>query len=157
MVDIVDPVTRSRMMSGIRSANTKPEMLVRSHLHSRGLRFVLDGAGLPGRPDIVLPKWETAIFIHGCFWHWHGCSLSKIPTNNQDFWQQKLSANQNRDIVSMLTLLSAGWRVASIWECALRGKPALQALDESMDTLACWVKHPNVSAVLEIPTLVNQN
>ena len=140
-------------MAGIGSRNTKPELLVRRHLHCRGLRFVLGGAGLPGRPDIVLPKWKTAVFVHGCFWHWHGCALSKLPASNKRFWKGKLSSNRDRDIVAMLALMSAGWRVANVWECALRGKPALERLDRSMNDLVRWIRRPRKSGFLELPAI----
>lgn len=153
MVDIVDAATRSRMMAGIGGKNTQPELLIRKELHRRGLRYVLDGAGLPGRPDVVLPKWKVAIFVHGCFWHWHGCSLSKMPTNNRPFWKTKLDANTNRDTVALLSLLSAGWRVATIWECALRGKNATAKLASRIDTLASWIEHPSSQPALELPDL----
>jgi DNA mismatch endonuclease, patch repair protein len=110
MVDTVDAATRSRMMAGIGSRNTRPELLVRRQLHARGFRYTLDGAGLPGRPDIVLPKWKVAIFINGCFWHWHGCHLSKIPDANRTFWETKLMTNQTRDDVSLASCPRMGVR-----------------------------------------------
>lgn len=151
MADVVDAATRSRMMAGISGKNTQPELLVRKELHRRGLRYVLNGAGLPGRPDVVLPKWKVAIFVHGCFWHLHGCSLSKMPANNRLFWETKLDANTSRDIVALLSLMSAGWRVAVIWECALRGKDAAAKLALRMDTLATWIQHRRSQPTLELP------
>ncbi len=151
MADVVDPATRSRMMAGISGKNTQPELLVRKELHRRGLRYVLDGAGLPGRPDLVFPKWKVAVFVHGCFWHWHGCSFSKMPANNRPFWQAKLSTNSSRDTVALLTLVSAGWRVATIWECALRGKDATAKLAFRMDTLASWIQQPSIHPLFELP------
>lgn len=155
MADVVDAATRSRMMAGIQGRNTRPEVLVRQHLHSRGLRYSLGGAGLPGRPDIVLAKWKVAVFVHGCFWHWHGCSLSKVPTSNKAFWQQKLAGNENRDTIAILSLLSEGWRVALVWECVLRGRTALSELGPRMDTLASWIKSPGRKSVLELPAPVS--
>ena len=152
MADVVDAATRSRMMSKIRSQDTKPELLVRRHLHARGLRYVLGGAGLPGRPDLVFPRWKVAVFVHGCFWHWHACHLSRLPASNRKFWRSKLNNNQTRDAVSLLSLLSAGWRVATIWECSLRGSVALQQLNRKMDTLSNWIKSPRTrKRVLEFP------
>lgn len=153
MADVVDAATRSRMMAGIGGKNTQPELLVRKELHRRGLRYVLNGAGLPGRPDVVLPKWKVAVFVHGCFWHWHGCALSKLPANNRPFWETKLDANTSRDTVALLSLLSAGWRVATVWECALRGKDAMAKLPFRMDTLASWIQHPSAQPALELPDL----
>jgi DNA mismatch endonuclease, patch repair protein len=152
MADVVDAATRSRMMSKIRSQDTKPELLVRRHLHARGLRYVLGGAGLPGRPDLVFPRWRVAVFVHGCFWHWHACHLSRLPASNRKFWRAKLNRNQTRDAVSLLSLLSAGWRVATIWECSLRGTVALQQLNRKMDVLSNWIKSPRTrKRVLELP------
>jgi DNA mismatch endonuclease (patch repair protein) len=152
MADVVDAATRSRMMANITSKNTKPELLVRHQLHARGLRYVLGGAGLPGRPDIVFPKWKVAVFVHGCFWHWHACHLSRLPSSNRKFWRAKLGKNQTRDTVSLLALLSAGWRVATIWECALRGSVALHQLNRNMDALSKWVKSPGArTRALEFP------
>ena len=152
MADVVDAATRSRMMSKIRSQDTKPELLVRRHLHARGLRYILGGAGLPGRPDLVFPRWKVAVFVHGCFWHWHACHLSRLPASNRKFWRAKLNINQTRDAVSLLSLLSAGWRVATIWECSLRGTVALQQLNRKMDLVSNWIKSPRTrKRVLELP------
>ncbi|WP_175964353.1 very short patch repair endonuclease [Burkholderia pyrrocinia] len=121
MVDIVDTVTRSRMMSGIRRQDTQPEIVVRRSLHAMGLRFRLHRRDLPGVPDVVLPGRRIAIFVHGCFWHMHpNCRLSKLPETRRDFWQAKLEANVRRDRRTVETLLSMGWRVLTVWECAVR-------------------------------------
>ncbi len=152
MVDTVDAATRSRMMAGIRSRNTKPELLVRHHLHARGFRYTLDGAGLPGRPDIVLPKWKVAIFVNGCFWHWHGCPLSKIPAANRLFWETKLKANQIRDDLSQMALVSAGWRVAIVWECGLRDILAESRLPLLIRNLEHWIRYKPKSKTLELPS-----
>lgn len=121
MADIVDKETRSRMMSGIRGSNTKPELLVRRALHARGLRFRLGGAGLPGRPDIVLPRFRTAVFVHGCFWHGHHCSLFRIPQTRPDFWRTKIESNRARDQRALEKLAEMGWHSCVVWECSLRG------------------------------------
>lgn len=143
MVDVVDQATRSRMMAGIQGKNTKPEILIRKALHARGFRYSLHAKGLPGKPDIVMPKWRVAIFVHGCFWHLHGCRLSKIPANNTDFWVQKLDANRLRDEVVKQKLLALGWRVATIWECSARGKHALATLPQLLSQLTVWIRqHP---------------
>jgi DNA mismatch endonuclease, patch repair protein len=152
MVDTVDTATRSRMMAGIGSRNTQPELLVRRHLHARGFRYTLDGAGLPGRPDIVLPKWKVAIFVNGCFWHWHGCHLSKIPDTNRAFWETKLMANQTRDDVSQMAIVSTGWRVAIVWECALRGHLAESKLPRLMQNFERWIRGKSKHMVLELPS-----
>jgi DNA mismatch endonuclease, patch repair protein len=140
MVDIVDSLTRSRMMSRIRGKDTQPELMVRRALHARGLRFGIKQTRLPGRPDMVLPRWKVAVFVHGCFWHWHGCHLSKMPMSNRDFWKKKLAGNQDRDSRAQITLISMGWRVAMIWECSLRGQAARARFDTVMDELAQWIR-----------------
>ena len=122
MADIVDSDTRSRMMAAIRCRDTKPEMLVRRQLHAMGFRYRLHVCGLAGRPDIVLPRYGAVVFINGCFWHAHvRCKLFKIPATKTDFWREKLDANQRRDIENILKLQREGWRVATVWECALKG------------------------------------
>ncbi|EDK4785267.1 very short patch repair endonuclease [Salmonella enterica] len=121
MADVVDAATRSRMMSGIRGRNTKPEILVRSLLHREGFRFRLHVRELPGKPDIVLPKYRAAIFVHGCFWHGHDCPLYRLPGTRPDFWRNKIDRNRASDRRARDALLAAGWRVAVVWECALRG------------------------------------
>lgn len=150
MADIVDAATRSRMMSGIQSKNTKPEILIRKALHARGFRYSLHSKQLPGKPDIVMPKWRVAIFVHGCFWHWHGCTLSKAPATNASFWEAKLTANQNRDALVKRQLADAGWRVATIWECATRGKAAIHHLPHLLDRLAFWIRDQSKTSPLDI-------
>ena len=120
MVDVVDQASRSRMMAGIRGKNTKPEILVRSYLHRSGLRFRIHVKDLPGKPDIVLPKYKTALFVHGCFWHRHvRCKFASVPTSNVEFWAQKLDTNRERDRRTKIMLKTLGWRVLTIWECQL--------------------------------------
>jgi DNA mismatch endonuclease (patch repair protein) len=125
MADIVDQITRSRMMSGIRGTNTKPEMHVRSLLHRKGFRFRLHVRDLPGKPDIVLPRFRAVVFVHGCFWHGHGCPLFKMPSTRRDFWKTKIDNNRDNDRKAAGALHDAGWRVATIWECAMRGPARL--------------------------------
>jgi len=116
-MDVVDRATRSRMMSGIRGKNTKPERAVRSFLHRSGLRFRLH-AGLPGKPDVVLPKYHAAVFVHGCFWHQHaGCRYATTPASNVAFWQTKFSATKQRDAVVKRQLRRLGWQVHVVWSC----------------------------------------
>ena len=135
MVDSLTPEQRSAQMSRIRGANTKLEVLVRKALHARGLRYRLGGTGLPGRPDIVLPKYRTVVFVHGCFWHGHDCPLYRLPKTRPEFWQAKIDDNRQRDKRVSDQLTSTGWRVVEIWECALRGlPPAVQAA--ALDQLA---------------------
>lgn len=112
------------MMSGIRGRNTKPEILVRSLLHCQGFRFRLHASELPGKPDILLPRYRAAIFVHGCFWHGHDCSLYRLPGTRTDFWRDKVDRNRAADSRARDALLVADWRVAVVWECAMRGSGA---------------------------------
>jgi DNA mismatch endonuclease (patch repair protein) len=128
MTDVVSKFTRSKIMSSIRGRNTRPELVVRSYLHSRGLRFRIHQRNLPGRPDIVLPRFKVAIFVNGCFWHQHpGCRFAVMPKSNRRFWNTKLKGNRLRDVRNVRRLRRAGWRVSSIWECAL-GEESLNRL-----------------------------
>lgn len=134
MADIVDPDIRSRMMSGIRSKDTKPEIAVRKFLHRCGLRFRLGGCGLPGRPDIVLPKWKTVVRVHGCFWHRHpGCRFAYNPATRVDFWQQKFSENVKRDYRTAQELEDLGWKVLTIWECEIDEAELTRLVNEICD------------------------
>jgi DNA mismatch endonuclease (patch repair protein) len=118
MPDIVDKATRSRMMSGIRGKDTKPELEVRRFLHRLGFRYRLHDKRLPGRPDIVLPKYRTVVFVHGCFWHQHpGCKYATTPDSNADFWHDKLAGNTRRDSRHISELNALGWRSITVWEC----------------------------------------
>lgn len=121
MADIVDKATRSRMMSGIRGRDTRIELTVRRALHARGFRYRLGGAGLPGKPDLVLPKYKTVIFVNGCFWHGHNCPLFRMPGTRPEFWQAKIESNRNRDERVLGQLADMGWHVFVVWECSLRG------------------------------------
>ena len=121
MTDVVDKKTRSRMMSGIKGKDTKPELLVRKGLFSKGFRYRLHDKRLPGKPDLVFPKYNAVIFVHGCFWHGHGCILFKWPRTRKTFWRDKITGNRARDEKNVSALLSDGWRVLQIWECALKG------------------------------------
>lgn len=119
MTDIVDKKTRSRMMSGIRGKNTKPELAVRSYLHRVGLRFRLH-ANLPGRPDLYFPKYRTAVFVHGCFWHRHpGCRFAATPKSNETFWNQKFVKNVERDNHVQEEMAQYGLKSIVLWECEI--------------------------------------
>lgn len=143
MVDIVDAITRSRMMANIGSKNTHPEIIVRRYLHGLGYRFRLHRPDLPGRPDLVLPKYKLAIFVHGCFWHRHqNCSYATSPATRRDFWQDKFNRNVERDALQVTQLDRAGWRVIIVWECGLKHCPhllnLLPTLIESKHRLCSW-------------------
>lgn len=129
MTDIVDPATRSRMMSGIRGRNTKPEIIVRKYLHAAGFRFRLHVKDLPGKPDIVLPRYKTVIFVHGCFWHQHpGCKDAVMPKSNKEFWFTKLNSNISRDQKNITALQTQGWKTIIFWECDIRNMDKLMLL-----------------------------
>jgi DNA mismatch endonuclease (patch repair protein) len=120
MPDIVSPETRSRMMSGIRGRNTRPEMIVRRFLHAQGFRYRLHASDLPGRPDIVLPRRRAVVFVHGCFWHQHlGCRFAYRPKSHEQFWESKLEANVARDARDQRRLKELGWDVCVVWECEM--------------------------------------
>ena len=113
---------RSRNMSAIKSKNTKPEIAVRKLLHSMGYRFRLHSKDLPGSPDIVLPKYKTVIFVHGCFWHRHeNCKYATTPKTRKEFWEKKFRENINRDNLNQANLSLKGWKIIIIWECQLKG------------------------------------
>lgn len=138
MADVHTPEQRSYNMSQIRNKNTKPEELVRKYLFSQGFRYRKNDARLPGKPDIVLPKYKTVIFVNGCFWHGHeGCKYFVWPKNNADFWREKISSNILRDAKTLKALNSAGWRVITIWECELKAEKqqaTLNSLTEALQT-----------------------
>lgn len=122
MTDFLTPEGRSERMSRIRSVDTRPELSVRRYLHAAGLRYRLHDRRLPGRPDIVLPKYGAVVFVHGCFWHAHTCQKGRVPSSRSDFWEQKFRANTDRDRRNKRKLRAAGWRVFTVWECSLTGK-----------------------------------
>ena len=120
MTDVHSPEVRSKNMRAIRSKDTKPELLVRKGLHAAGFRFRLHKAGLPGKPDLVLKKYRTVIFVHGCFWHGHDCKYFKTPKTRPDFWMSKIESNRARDKVNIKNLNLLSWHVILIWECATK-------------------------------------
>lgn len=126
------------MMSGIRAKNTKPELFLRKALHAEGLRFRIH-ASLPGKPDMVFPKWKAILFVHGCFWHNHHCHLFKWPKSRADFWRAKIRGNVTRDESNVSILLSQGWRVGIVWECALKGRTRLDSPD-AIKRCMRWIK-----------------
>lgn len=136
MTDVHDKATRSYNMSRVRSKDTKPEMLVRKYLHNQGYRYRLHVASLPGKPDIVLPKYKTVIFIHGCFWHGHkGCHYFVIPKTRTEWWLQKIKGNQKNDQLHQIQLNVLGWKVITIWECELKNGKKETTLSSLSETL----------------------
>ena len=136
MADVHTPEQRSYNMSRIRSKNTKPEELVRKFLFSQGFRYRKNDARLPGKPDIVLPKYKTVIFVNGCFWHGHGeCRYFVRPKNNAEFWEEKITGNIQRDKHNHQLLANQGWRVIEIWECQLKRS----VVDNTLQNLALQI------------------
>lgn len=131
-------------MSGILGKNTKPEHHIRKIIHRIGFRFRLHVKDLPGKPDIVLPKYHVVIFINGCFWHGHDCHLFKLPATRTEFWETKIARNRYNDSSAITSLIESGWRVASVWECALRGKHRLNDTVIA-DQLAEWIRSEKTS------------
>jgi DNA mismatch endonuclease (patch repair protein) len=127
------------MMSGIRGKNTKPEILIRSLLHRQGFRFRLNVGNLPGKPDIVLPRFHAAIFVNGCFWHGHDCKLFKLPKTRPDFWREKIEGNRANDNKVIQALLNDGWRVGVVWECSIRGKG--KNIESVINKLGEWLRN----------------
>lgn len=123
MADVMTPEQRSRCMAAVKGKNTKPEMMVRKFLFSKGLRYRVNNRKLPGAPDIVLKKYKTVVFIDGCFWHGHeGCRYYKMPKSNVDFWERKISHNKARDVSNTAVLKMMGWKVIRVWECDVKTK-----------------------------------
>lgn len=141
MTDIVDQVTRSRMMSGIRGKDTKPEMAIRKGLHKCGFRFRLHDNTLPGKPDLVLRKYNAVIFINGCFWHKHNCRLFKWPKTRPEFWRDKINRNHENDKLAMDRLSELGWRICVVWECSIKGKD--RDTEKVAHKVAAWLAGKN--------------
>ena len=137
--DIVTPEVRSRIMSAIRGKDTKPELAVRSALHRAGYRYRIHRKDLPGRPDLVFPRYNAVLFVHGCFWHGHGCHMFRWPSTRKAYWRTKIGDNMARDERHRIALLDAGWRVAIIWGCALDGRSRLSS-DEIVRVCTTWLE-----------------
>ena len=137
MADVHSPETRSYNMSCIRGKNTKPEELVRKYLFAQGFRYRKNDAQLPGKPDIVLPKYKTVIFVNGCFWHAHeGCRYFIWPKNNAEFWKKKIGGNIERDAKNQRLLTELGWRVIVVWECELKNSMT----EYTLKSLVCRIR-----------------
>ncbi|MCO4794296.1 MAG: DNA mismatch endonuclease Vsr [Bacteriovoracaceae bacterium] len=138
MSDVFDKKTRSRNMSHIRGKDTKPELIIRKALHKRGFRYRLHRKDLPGKPDIVLPKYNAVILVNGCFWHGHECHLFKWPKSHRGFWENKILQNINRDKKNKLKLEELGWRILTVWECSMKGKDRLNK-EEFIESIFNWI------------------
>jgi DNA mismatch endonuclease (patch repair protein) len=122
MADRLSVEARSRLMSKVGGKNTAPELAVRKAAHAAGMRFRLHRRDLPGTPDIVFPRYHVAVFVHGCFWHGHGCTKGRLPKSRKEYWEPKIAANRERDAIKRTALEAVGWRVLTVWECEL-GRP----------------------------------
>lgn len=140
-MDNVSAEKRSENMRRIQSRDTQPERVVRSILHRLGYRFRLRSM-LPGRPDVVLPKHQAVVFVHGCFWHSHGCSRGNIPKSNRAYWRKKLEGNAARDRRNAAALRNMGWRVVVIWECRIKDRESARRM---IERLMSRVRQPNLS------------
>ncbi len=139
-MDTVSGDVRSKIMKSIRSRNTKPELIVRKSLFAMGYRYRVNDRRLPGSPDIVFPKYHAVINVHGCFWHGHGCYLFKQPETREEFWKNKIESNRRRDQAAVVSLLDDNWKVAIVWECAVRGKSHLEEIGNLASALSDWLQ-----------------
>lgn len=139
MADVVSPEKRKQMMAGIKAKNTRPEIIIRRALHKKGFRYRLHDKSLPANPDIVLPKYNAIILVNGCFWHGHDCHLFKWPKTRKDFWKDKVEGNKARDSRNHSLLMDGGWRILSIWECAIKGKYRI-SLEEIIEFSTSWLQ-----------------
>jgi len=145
---------RSRNMRAIRAKDTKPELIVRRMLHGSGFRYRLQAKGLPGKPDLAIKKYKLAIFVQGCFWHWHGCEFFRVPKTRTEWWAEKLSRNRERDERDLAALLARGWRVLWIWECYLK-KHKNNGEDAILDAARSLIEMKNIhdeTRFLELPS-----
>jgi len=148
MADVFDPGKRSQVMAGIRGKNTRPEVLVRSLLHRAGYRFRIHSTAVPGHPDVWLPKYRAAVFVHGCFWHRHDCHLFKWPANNAEFWRTKIERNVVVDQRHLKALAALDVRVLVVWECAIKGKTRMDPLALAQ-AITTWVESGPALASIE--------
>ncbi len=148
MVDVLTPKQRRLNMSRIRGKDTKPELVLRRGLHALGFRFRLHRKDLPGRPDMVFPRYRAAVLVHGCFWHAHGCPLFKWPATRREFWAAKIEGNRARDLRDLAGLAAAGWRVLVVWECALKG-PARLPVDAVLARVTAWLDTEEPAGVVQ--------
>ena len=155
MTDNMSPEQRHRCMAAVKGKNTKPEMIVRLYLHSLGYRYGLHNKKLAGSPDLVLRKYRTVIFIHGCFWHGHeGCKYSHLPKTNEEFWQEKITRNQQRDQEALRQLKEKGWNVITIWECELKNKDKREVTLSSLTHKLQQFKTPYADCFIDTKPLL---
>jgi len=144
VTDILTPEQRRFVMSRIKGKDTKPEMILRRGLHGRGLRYRLHGADLPGKPDMVFPRHRAVIFVHGCFWHGHGCSLFRWPKTRAPYWRTKINGNIERDRHALAALRTDGWRTLVVWECALQGRRG-NAMEDVLRRVEAFIRQGRMS------------
>ena len=150
MPDVHDAAARSRNMAAVRGKDTKPELLIRRGLHARGLRFRLHARELPGRPDLVFPKHRAVLFVHGCFWHGHDCSLFQLPGTRREFWKAKIEGNRARDEKALAALRALVWRTGVVWECALRGRDRREP-EEVFSACEAWIRRGGADFAVPAP------
>lgn len=143
-MDTVDRKTRSKIMKSVPQKDTKPEMRLRKALHGMGFRYRLHDKRLPGSPDLVFPKLKAVIFVHGCFWHRHGCKQTTTPATRKDFWEAKFNANVERDNKNVRELEEAGWRVMIVWECELKNTHGNDFFEKIQESLLYWAKNSDL-------------
>jgi DNA mismatch endonuclease, patch repair protein len=148
MADVLTLEQRRFNMSRIRGRDTKPELILRLGLHSRGLRFRLHRKDLPGCPDLVFPYYRAVVFVHGCFWHGHNCRMFKLPATRTEFWATKIEGNRTRDARALMSLAGAGWRSLVLWECALRG-PSRRPVEAVLDEVEGWLRTEELEATVQ--------
>lgn len=149
MTDVIDPATRSRMMAGIRSKDTRPEMFIRQGLHALGFRYRLHDRKIPGKPDLVFPRYGALIDVRGCFWHGHDCEYFKIPASNTGFWAGKVTENRTRDARNLKAQLDAGWRCLIVWECAVRHAKKSPGESALIPAITGWLRGSGHYAVVD--------
>jgi DNA mismatch endonuclease (patch repair protein) len=151
MADIVSPETRRRMMQNIRGKDTTPEIILRKGLHGLGFRFRLHDKKLPGKPDLVFPKYRAVVFVHGCFWHGHGCHMFKWPKTREKFWFDKINHNKKVDETNIRLLRQDGWRVCIVWECSIRGRYRYK-IEDVLQMCSNWLRSDNTFYEIEANT-----
>ena len=150
MTDVHDTATRSRNMAAIKGKNTRQERWLRHRLHRLGFRYRLNVSSLPGKPDLVFPRYKAVIFVHGCFWHMHQCPLFRLPATRTEWWEQKLMRNRQRDLAEQDKLRELGWRVLLVWECAIKGRRKIPEA-ELLAQVVEWLKNSSFYTELPVP------
>jgi len=155
LADTFNPEKRSQIMSRIRDRDTKPELLIRKGLHAKGFRYRLHDRKLPGKPDLVFPRYKSIIFVNGCFWHGHSCHLFRWPASRVEYWKPKITRTIERDKANFRSLEAKGWHILIIWECAFRGRTRLP-VENVIEMISKWLlseaDHLEIKGYEEVPT-----